>query len=45
MKKFNSNITNCNDTFYINTESPDEYPSTSSTPIGRRGSYKTSRGW
>lgn len=27
------------------TESPDEYPSTSSTPIGRRGSYKNSRGW
>ncbi|XP_023172487.2 patronin isoform X5 [Drosophila hydei] len=27
------------------TESPDDYPSTSSTPIGRRGSYKTSRGW
>ncbi|XP_036231360.2 patronin isoform X23 [Bactrocera oleae] len=26
------------------TESPDEYPSTSSTPIGRRGSYKASRG-
>ncbi|XP_064543309.1 patronin isoform X9 [Drosophila montana] len=26
-------------------ESPDDYPSTSSTPIGRRGSYKTSRGW
>ncbi|XP_016994575.2 patronin isoform X35 [Drosophila takahashii] len=26
------------------TESPDDYPSTSSTPIGRRGSYKTSRG-
>ncbi|XP_055310768.1 patronin isoform X46 [Sitodiplosis mosellana] len=26
------------------TESPDEYHSTSSTPIGRRGSYKTSRG-
>lgn len=26
-------------------ESPDEYPSSSSTPIGRRGSYKTSRGW
>ncbi|XP_033154829.1 patronin isoform X16 [Drosophila mauritiana] len=25
-------------------ESPDDYPSTSSTPIGRRGSYKTSRG-
>ncbi|XP_041450282.1 patronin isoform X9 [Drosophila obscura] len=25
------------------TESPDDYPSTSSTPIGRRGSYKTSR--
>ncbi|XP_055310767.1 patronin isoform X45 [Sitodiplosis mosellana] len=25
-------------------ESPDEYHSTSSTPIGRRGSYKTSRG-
>ncbi|XP_012163059.1 patronin isoform X7 [Ceratitis capitata] len=25
------------------TESPDEYPSTSSTPIGRRGSYKASR--
>ncbi|XP_011204208.2 patronin isoform X16 [Bactrocera dorsalis] len=25
-------------------ESPDEYPSTSSTPIGRRGSYKASRG-
>ncbi|KAL5289435.1 hypothetical protein ACFFRR_009524 [Megaselia abdita] len=25
------------------TESPDEYPSTSSTPIGRRGSYKNSR--
>ncbi|XP_041450309.1 patronin isoform X36 [Drosophila obscura] len=24
-------------------ESPDDYPSTSSTPIGRRGSYKTSR--
>ncbi|XP_037918502.1 patronin isoform X25 [Hermetia illucens] len=24
-------------------ESPDEYPSTSSTPIGRRGSYKNSR--
>ncbi|XP_067628269.1 patronin isoform X5 [Eurosta solidaginis] len=24
-------------------ESPDEYPSTSSTPIGRRGSYKASR--
>uniref|UniRef100_A0A1I8P634 CKK domain-containing protein n=1 Tax=Stomoxys calcitrans TaxID=35570 RepID=A0A1I8P634_STOCA len=26
------------------TESPDEYPSTSSTPIGRRGSYKLSKG-
>ncbi|XP_058464489.1 patronin isoform X21 [Malaya genurostris] len=26
------------------TESPDEYPSSSSTPIGRRGSYKTGRG-
>ncbi|XP_065368099.1 patronin isoform X3 [Calliphora vicina] len=25
------------------TESPDEYPSTSSTPIGRRGSYKLSK--
>ncbi|XP_065368107.1 patronin isoform X10 [Calliphora vicina] len=25
-------------------ESPDEYPSTSSTPIGRRGSYKLSKG-
>lgn len=25
-------------------ESPDEYPSSSSTPIGRRGSYKTGRG-
>ncbi|XP_021710409.1 patronin isoform X15 [Aedes aegypti] len=25
------------------TESPDEYPSSSSTPIGRRGSYKTGR--
>lgn len=28
------------------TESPDEYPSSSSTtPVGRRGSYKTGRGW
>ncbi|XP_058982274.1 patronin isoform X15 [Musca domestica] len=26
------------------TESPDEYPSTSSTPIGRRGSYKLCKG-
>lgn len=28
------------------TESPDEYPSSSSTtPVGRRGSYKSGRGW
>lgn len=28
----------------METESPDEYPSTSSTPLGRRGSYKYGKG-
>ena len=28
----------------ITTESPDEYPSTSSTPLGRRCSYKYGKG-
>ena len=28
----------------MNAESPDEYPSTSSTPLGRRGSYKYGKG-